>query len=126
MTAKSGTIASALSIVGGALAIIDFTAVFIQIISGSQNVILSDLISWYTVGVTFAILVICGVLLAHRKHKVGKYLVFFASLSFPISLLFLLAPTLGSIFLFHYSPFIGSPWLTFSLVGGIILIIRAR
>lgn len=125
VTAPISLIASAFSIAGGALAILDFTVVFIQIITGSQDVIFSYLISWFIVGVIFAILVIYGVLLTRRKHNLGKYMVLFASLSFPVSFLFQLASTPGSTFpLLHYSPFIGSPWLIFSLVGGIILIIH--
>lgn len=79
---------------------------------------------YYLIGVAIGLLVIAGSLITYKISKVrGGLLVFFASMSFPVDFLLILLPMpVGSIIPL-YMPFaLGSPWLLFSLIGGVLLL----
>jgi hypothetical protein len=117
-----------LSVLGGLLSIIDFTVVFVKILSGSVGVLLEYLAAWYILGVGLAFLAILGAVLAFRGHKFGGYMIIISSLAFPLSfLLHIIAfKYYVPIPMFYYYPFLASHWLLLSLTGGILTLPRKK
>jgi len=82
--------------------------------------------AWYLGGFAIGVLVILGTWIASREHRLlGGFLVLLASFAFPLEFVFMLLPYPIEMRA-YYQPFaVGSGWLTFGIIGG-ILIIRAR
>jgi len=79
---------------------------------------------FYLFGVVIGLLVMAGSFIAYKESKVaGGMLVLLPSMSFLVDVFLILLPIpVGSIILL-YMPFaFGSPWLLFSLLGGVLLL----